>query len=64
MRNGKLETYTRYEDIPHDLQHVIEFIPDVPAGPHTHDEHEKMGEWSHKLQLLMQLERSNSKNKR
>ena len=28
--NGKLETYTRYEDIPEEFDNVIKFLPEVP----------------------------------
>jgi hypothetical protein len=56
QRNGVLETYTQYEDIPDDFDHVIQFIPEIPDGPHTHDQHEEISEWHNKLQLLIQKE--------
>ena len=55
-RNNILETYTNYEDIPDDFDHVIEFIPEIPDGPHSHDQHEEIAKWHNKLQLLIQKE--------
>lgn len=61
-RNGKLETYTKYEDIPRDFDHLIKFIPEVPKPPHTDEQHEEIDSWNEKLQALMEIEnaRSNS----
>jgi hypothetical protein len=39
MVNGELTTYTKFEDIPEHFDHVIEFVPNSPDGPHTHDQH-------------------------
>jgi len=61
MRNNVLETYNEYEDIPLDLQHVIEFIPEISEGTHTEDEHNDISSWTDKLQYLMEIERTNSK---
>ena len=58
--NGKLETYTRYEDIPEKFDNVIKFIPDIPPAPHTHDEHDEMAIWNDRLQKLMEKERARS----
>lgn len=59
MRNGVLETYTDYDKIPTDFQHVIKFNPEMSPGPHTNEEHDVMGTWNDKLQRLMCLERVN-----
>jgi hypothetical protein len=58
LRRGVLETYTQYEDIPQDFEHVIEFIPDIPDGPHTDEQHEEIDQWNDRLQELMAIERS------
>jgi len=64
MRNGVLETYTNYEDIPKDFEHVIKFLVDIPPGPHTEEQHEEIETWNGKLQALMEIERQNaSRNK-
>lgn len=63
-RNGILETYTEYDKIPNDFEHVIEFIPEIPEGPHTEEQHEEIEKWNDKLQALMEIERENaSRNK-
>ena len=61
-RNGILETYTEYEDIPLDFDHVIKFIPDVPPPPHTEEQHKEIENWPERLAKLMEIEnaRSNS----
>ena len=61
LRNGVLETYEKYEDIPSDLDHVIKFLPEIPEGPHTTDQHDEIEEWNLKLQVLMSIERANAK---
>ena len=61
-RNGLLETYTRYEDIPNDFDHVIKFLPEIPPEPHTEEQHHEIDKWPGKLQALLEIEhaRSNS----
>jgi len=56
--DGELKTFTDYRDIPEDFDHVIKFIPDVPPGPHSHEQHEEMDKWTDRLQQLMAKERS------
>lgn len=53
-RNGKLETYTDYDAIPDDFETVIKFLPEIPPGPHTHEQHEEIDLWSEKLDRLME----------
>ena len=62
LRKGILETYHRYEDIPLDLDHVIKFLPEIPEGPHTTNQHDEIEEWNSKLQALMDVERKNAKH--
>ena len=62
--NGKLETFTKYEDIPDEFDNVIKFIPEIPDGPHSHNEHEEIEKWNEKLQLLMEKERASSNKNR
>jgi hypothetical protein len=59
-RNGVLETYTQFEDIPDDFEHVIKFLPEIPEGPHTEEQHEEIDAWNDKLQILMEIERRNA----
>ena len=60
MVNGKLVTYTKYEDIPEVFDHVIKFLPVVPEEPHTEEQHEEISLWNDKLQKLMERERKNA----
>ena len=60
--NGKLITYTKYEDIPDVFDNLIKFKPKQLDMPHTHEEHEEMDSWNQKLQNLMERERA-SRNK-
>jgi len=62
MVEGKLITYTDYDDIPNTFDHVIKFNPDYPEGPHTQEEHEYMETFNDKLQTLMEIERNASGN--
>jgi hypothetical protein len=54
---GELKTYHDYQDIPEDFDHVIKFIPDMPPGPHSQEQHEEMEKWVDRLQYLMKKER-------
>jgi hypothetical protein len=60
--NGKLITYTKYEDIPDVFDNLIKFKPKQLDMPHTHEEHEEIDSWNQKLQNLMERERA-SRNK-
>ena len=55
---GQLNTYTEYEAIPNEFDHVIKFLPEVPPEPHTEEQHEEIEQWNTKLQELMKKERS------
>lgn len=61
---GELKTYTNYEDIPDEFDNVIKFIPEIPDGPHSHNEHDEIEKWNEKLQLLMEKERASSNKNR
>jgi hypothetical protein len=54
--NGKLQTYYAYEDIPQVFDNVIKFLPEIPNGPHTHEEHTEIETWNNKLKELMRRE--------
>lgn len=54
MRRDLLEVYDRYEDIPDDLDHVIEFVPVVPPPPHTDQQHEEIHAWRDLFLKLME----------
>lgn len=56
--DGELKTFYDYREIPNDFDHVIRFQPDVPPGPHDHEQHEEMEKWTELLQELMAKERA------
>lgn len=60
QRQGQTHVYDQYHDIPADLDHVIEFLPDIPAGPHTPEQHREIHSWNHRLQALMRIEHARS----
>lgn len=63
-RNGVLETYDDYDSIPDDFDHVIKFIPEIPEGPHTPEQHDEIDKWPARLQKLMEIEHARSNSKR
>jgi hypothetical protein len=63
MRHGKLETYHDYDQIPQDFEHVIEFLPEIPPGPHTDEQHDEINSWNDRLQELMRIEHARSSQK-
>jgi len=56
LLDGKLVTYTNYEDIPPKFDNLIKFIPEVPEPPHTHEQHEEMDTWNEKMKELLKRE--------
>jgi len=52
-RNGKIESYDSYDDIPQEFDTVIKFAPEIPPPPHSHEQHEQMETWNTKLQDLI-----------
>ena len=61
MRGNILAEYDHYENIPNDFDHVIEFLPDIPLGPHTQEQHEEIDSWNDKFLRLMEIERARSR---
>jgi hypothetical protein len=58
LRNGILETYDKYEDIPEEFDNVIKFLPEIPDEPHTHGQHEEIDSWKDKLKELIKREKN------
>lgn len=56
LKNGILETYDKYEDIPESFENVIKFLPEIPEGPHTHEQHEEIDSWNDRLKELLKRE--------
>jgi hypothetical protein len=63
MRDDQLSEYTKYEQIPSEFDHVIEFAPEIPPGPHTDEQHEEIHQWHSKFERLMEIEYASSRKK-
>jgi hypothetical protein len=64
MISGQLYEYSRYEDIPLNFDHVIEFCPEIPPGPHTQEQHDEIDAWVPRFERLMEIEHARSSKKR
>ncbi len=62
--NGKLNKYTRWEDIPEEVDHVIKFVFDVPPEPHTQEDHDEIHLWHDRFKQLMEKENAISMQNR
>lgn len=56
LRNGILETYDKYEDIPDSFDNVIKFSPEMLDETHEQHDHEEIDFWNQKLQELLKRE--------
>ena len=61
MSGNILAEYDHYENIPDDFDHVIEFLPEIPLGPHTQSQHEEIDSWNDKFLRLMEIEHARSR---
>ena len=52
-RNGKLERYNKFDDIPSSFEHLISFKPDYPPEPHTEEQHNQISKFDNYLKELM-----------
>lgn len=59
LRKGKLESYSNYEEIPLDFNHIIKFLPEIPHPPHTDEQHEEIDQWQEKFNRLLEIEKQN-----
>jgi hypothetical protein len=64
MQDDELVEYDQYEDIPDDFDHVIEFLPEIPPEPHTHEQHEEIDSWHDRFLRLMRIENASSSKTR
>jgi len=64
LRNGKLEVYHNYDDIPLDFDNLIRFEPEPLPEQHSEEDHEYAELWNTKLQRLMEIERASSNKNR
>lgn len=61
---GQCCTYDRYEDIPAEFDHVIEFLPEIPPEPHTPEQHREIEAWSDRFDRLLEIEHARSSQTR
>ena len=54
MRRDVIEVYDCYDDIPDDLDHVIEFLPEIPPEPHSQQQHKEINAWLGLFNRLME----------
>lgn len=55
-KNYDTVEYFDYKDIPEspDFMHIIKFLPEIPPGPHSVQEHEMIHMWNATFQKLME----------
>jgi|TARA_B110000285_G_scaffold153387_1_gene171221 hypothetical protein len=65
-RGMELITYTKWEDVPEnlDFDHIIKFVPEIPPEPHTEEEHKELEQWHDRFKTLMEKERARSREKK
>ena len=61
---NQIELNNTIDDIPEIFDNVIKFIPEIPDGPHTQEEHEEIEKWNERLQKLMEKEHASSNKNR
>jgi hypothetical protein len=54
---NQVYSYENYEDIPQEFDNLIAFLPVIPDGPHTQEQHDEIEVWSRRLQELLKRER-------
>jgi hypothetical protein len=64
MKSGVLYTYTEYNSIPRNFDHLIEFNPEIPPPPHTDQDHNEIDQWHQRFLELMEIEYASSSKTR
>lgn len=64
MINGVLCTFDDYAAIPEKIDHVIEFLPEIPPEPHTEEQHQEIESWTVLFQDLLEREYASSSKTR
>ena len=64
MLDGHQRVYERFEDIPDEIDLVIDFNPECPPPPHTDEQHRDLEQWPAKLAELMRRERASRSQSR
>jgi hypothetical protein len=58
MVDGIIHNFSRFEDIPDRIDHVIKFLPEYPPPPHTHQQHLEIEQWTPLLAELIKREKN------
>lgn len=53
MIDGDVIVFNEYDDIPKSFDYVISFRPNVPAPPHTQEEHDMLENVAYLFQELL-----------
>lgn len=56
MIQGQLCEFTDFDDIPSEIDNVIEFAPEIPPPPHTDAQHDEIEAWGKRFDELMERE--------
>jgi hypothetical protein len=64
LKDDVLLTFTDYDLIPAEFDHLIEFIPEIPPPPHTDQDHDEIDAWVGKFDRLMEIENARSSSER
>jgi hypothetical protein len=52
--DGKLVTFTKFEDIPTQIDMLIAFVPEIPPEPHSKEQHDEIDAWVDKFNEVME----------
>lgn len=55
--DGELMEFGHWDEIPAEVDAIIKFLPDIPPGPHTHEQHEQLDRLTEIFHSFMQRER-------
>lgn len=64
MINGVLYTFDNFAAIPAEIDHVIEFLPEIPPEPHTDEQHQEIESWEAQFRNLLEREYASSSKTR
>jgi hypothetical protein len=62
--NSVLHTFDNFAAIPAEIDHVIEFVPEIPPEPHTDEQHREIDAWGDRFRILLEREYASSVKKR
>ena len=54
LDGGELLHFTHWDDLPAEFDAIIKFLPTIPPGPHTHEQHEAIDRLPQTFREFMQ----------